>query len=405
MSSARLPDTALADAVREETAQLVMSLHRLVGDLDLAEEAVQEAVVEALQAWRRGGVPDRPGAWLHTAARRNALDRLRRESRYREKLALIGERALTEGPAAEPDDRLRLLFTCCHPALSEEARLALTLRAVVGLTTAEIARAFLTSEATIAQRIVRAKRKIVTAGIALRVPEDHERGERLSSVLTVVALAYNESHLTTSGTSPGRGSLARDAIWLATLVATSLPGSAEALGLLALLKLQHAREPARFAGDGSLVLLPDQDRSRWDRVAIREAEGLLERAAKLRAPGRFQLQAAIAACHAEAPSWESTDWLQILTLYDVLARLEPSPVVRLNRAVAISHVHDAGTALTEVDALRDELDRYHLLHATRASLLRTLGRGAEARDADVRALELAGNAAERRLLELRLAQA
>ena len=405
MSSARPPDSALADAVREETARLVMSLHRLVGDLDLAEEAVQEAVVEALQAWRRGGVPDRPGAWLLTAARRNALDRLRREARYREKLALVGERALTEGPTPEPDDRLRLLFTCCHPALAEEARLALTLRAVVGLTTAEIARAFLTSEATIAQRIVRAKRKIVTAGIALRVPEDHELGERLSSVLTVVALAYNESHLTTSGASPGRGSLARDAIWLATLVATSLPGKAEALGLLALLKLQHAREPARFDSDGSLVLLPDQDRSRWDAVAIREAEGLLERAAALRSPGRFQLQAAIAACHAEAPSWDRTDWLQILTLYDVLVRLDPSPVVRLNRAVAISHVHDAQAALAEVDAVRAELDRYHLLHATRASLLRSLGRLAEARAADERALELAGNAAERRLLELRLAQA
>jgi len=393
-------DDELAQAVRREAAPLVMSLHRRLGNLDIAEEAVADAIVEALRTWRQDGVPARPGAWLHTAAYRNAIDRLRSQSRQEQ----AAQRLADQPPAAteEPDDRVTLLFTACHPALAPEARLALTLRAVVGLTTAEIARAFLTSEATVAQRIVRAKRKISAAGIALHVPEEGpQRAARLDSVLTVIALVYNESHLRTSGASASSTRLARDALWLATVVATSFPQEAEALGLLALLTLQHAREPARMA-DGRLVLLPDQDRDCWDSVAVAEGLALLERAASLRAPGRFQLQAAIAACHAQAPTWPDTDWPQILTLYDVLLLHDPSPVVRLNRAVALSHVAGAEPALGEVEHLLTELPDYHLVHATHAALLRRLGRGDEAQAADAKALSLVRNAAERDLLAGRL---
>lgn len=393
-------DAELAQTVRREAAPLVMSLHRRLGNLDVAEEAVADAIVEALRTWRRNGVPDRPGAWLHTAAYRNAIDRLRSQSRGEQAAQRLAEQ--NRQTADEPDDRVTLLFTACHPALAPEARLALTLRAVVGLTTAEIGRAFLTSEATVAQRIVRAKRKIAAAGIALHIPEDAgQRTDRLDSVLTVIALVYNESHLRTSGETASSRRLARDALWLATVVATSFPTEAEALGLLALLTLQHAREPARMA-DGRLVLLPDQDRTRWDGVAVAEGLALLERAAELRAPGRFQLQAAIAACHAQAPTWADTDWPQILTLYDVLLLHDPSPVVRLNRAVALSHVAGAEPALREVEQLLTALPDYHLVHATHAALLRQLGRGEEGQAADAKALSLVRNAAERDLLAGRL---
>jgi RNA polymerase sigma factor (sigma-70 family) len=382
-------------------------MQRTVGDFDVAEEAVQEAVVEALRAWRVNGVPDRPGAWLHTAARRNALDRLRREGRYQEKLSLIAQQA-SDGeqgtvPAVDHDDRLRLLFGCCHPALAVESRLALTLRAVVGLSTAQIARAFLTSEATMAQRIVRAKRKIVRAGIPLRIPTDTEMPQRLDDVLTVAYLTYNEAHLTTSGGAAHQRDLADDAVWLSSMVALALPRQPEALGLLALLTLQHARRPARFDESGQIVVLRDQDRRSWDVVAIDEGLRLLARAGALHRPGRFQLQAAIAACHCEAASWSETDWLQILTLYDRLVVLDPSPVVRLNRAIALAHVEGPAAALGEVDMLVERLRGYHLLYATRAELLRSLGRWDQAAAADAQALRLTSNVAEQRLLRRRLA--
>ncbi|MGZ4427765.1 MAG: RNA polymerase sigma factor [Nocardioidaceae bacterium] len=395
-------DAALSAAIRAEAGGIVASLFRLTGDFDVAEEAVQEAVLEALRTWRRSGIPDRPGAWLQVAARRNALDRLRRQQRQEKVVARLRENVTVEEASPDEDERLPLLFGCCHPALAVEARLALTLRAVVGLTTAQIARAFLASEPTVAQRIVRAKRKIVDAAIPMTMPAPEQRAARLDDVLTVTYLMYNEGFVSTSGEHGDDRDLADDALWLAGLVATSLPGEAEALGLCALLTLQHARQPARFDREGRLVLLADQDRSRWDAAAIASAEGLLERAAALRRPGRFQLQAAIAACHASAPSWEATDWLQILVLYDMLLRYDRSPVTRLNRGVALGRVRGAAAALPYVDALAPELGGYHLFHATRADLLRTLGRADDAAVADARALELTRNPAEQLLLRTRL---
>jgi len=393
-------DRLLAQTLREEAGPLVASLSRRFGDFDLAEEAVQGAVAEALTAWRRDGPPERPGAWLHTAARRNAMDAVRRRDRQR---AL----ATRLDPPAEPrsgtDDRLALLFACCHPALAPEARLALTLRAVVGLTTPQIARAFLVNETTLAQRVVRAKRKIVSAGIALTVPPDEQLSERLDDVLAVVYVMFNEGFVSSTGATQDRD-LAADAVWLAGVVATALPREAEAWGLASLLTIQHARGPARFDEHGGLVLLRDQDRSRWDSQAIAEGDRLLERAASLRRPGRYQLQAAIAAVHASAPSWAATDWLQIVTLYELLLEHDPSPVTRLNRAVAVAQLGDrqAAAALADVEALAGPLAAYHLFHATRAELLARLGREAEAAEADRRALELTANTAERRLLTTRL---
>ena len=359
--------------------------------------------MEALRAWRAGGVPERPGAWLQVAARRNALDRLRRSKRLD---AVLDRMREDVPPASEPtdvDERLPLIFGCCHPALAVEARLALTLRAVVGLTTAQVARAFLVSEATMAQRIVRAKRKIVSARIPLTMPAPEERAARLDDVLTVAYLMFNEGFVSTAGDHGDDRDVADDALWLAGLLATSMPQEAEAVGLLALLTFQHARQPARFDAQGGLVLLRDQDRRRWDRVAIESGEALLERASALRSPGRFQLQAAIAACHASAPTWEATDWLQILALYDLLLRHDRTPVTRLNRGVALARVRGAEVALGYVDDLAAHLDGYHLFHATRADLLRTLGRPEEAAVADRRALDLTRNPAEQALLRGRLA--
>ncbi len=371
-------------------------------DFDVAEEAVQGAVVEALQSWRRSGLPANAAAWLHTAARHNALDLVRRRTRQ----DALSRRAPDPAPydaRSVTDERLALLFACCHPALAPESRLALTLRAVVGMTTPQIARAFLVNERTLAQRIVRAKRKIVTAGITLTVPAEEALPGRLTDVLSVIALMFNEGFVSSEGPTQDRD-LAADAVWLAGVVATSLPREAEAWGLAALLTLQHARAAARFSPRGDLVLLPDQDRSLWDHTAIAAADDMLARAAALRSPGPFQLRAAIAACHATSPSWEETDWLQIVALYDVLSRHDPSPVVRLNRAVALSRLgpQRVAEALAEVDALADPLDGYHLLHATRAELLTALGRDAEADVANARALELTHNDAERRLLHTRL---
>lgn len=400
-------DAALAVVTREETGRLVTALYRRFGDFDVAEEAVQGAVLEAVTQWRRDGTPRNPAAWLTTAAQRNALDLLRargRRSRAAERLAVEADEVTPgadETIAVDPDDRLPLLFACAHPALAPEARLALTLRAVIGLTTPQIARAFLVNEATLAQRIVRAKRKIVATGIELKVPDDLDH--RLPDVLAVVYLAYNEAYVASAGAADDRD-LGADAVWLADVVARSLPEQAEAWGLSALLRVQHARAGARFTPSGDLVLLRDQDRSSWDRRAIERAGEDLERAASLRAPGRYQLQAAIAMCHAEAPSWAQTDWLQIVTLYGVLLGQDPSPVVRLNAAIALAQLgpSQAARALAEVEALGGELAGYHLLHATRAELLRLLGRPEEAAAADRQALAMTENDAERRLIQTRL---
>jgi RNA polymerase sigma-70 factor (ECF subfamily) len=395
-------DAVLSGLVRDQAARLTAALVRLLGDFALAEDLVQDAVVAALQHWPREGVPDDPAAWLLATARRRAVDHWRRRRRYEEKLALL----VREGPpferAGDVDDRLRLIFTCCHPALGREAQLALTLRAVIGLTTAEIARAFLATEPAIAQRIVRAKRKIVEAGIPYRMPAPDRLDERLNEVLRVVYLMFNEGYLASAGAEPDRRDLAGDAEWLARLLVGLLPGQPEAMGLLALVRLHRARRDARFDAGGGLVLLPAQDRSRWDRAAIAESGRLLVAAMELGQPGPYQVQAAIAACHAEAPSWAETDWRQILLLYDALLRLAPTDVVRLNRAVALSHGIGPAPALVEVERLAPALDGYHLFHATRAELLRRLGRGEEARAANARALALTRNPAERRLLAARL---
>jgi RNA polymerase sigma factor (sigma-70 family) len=393
-------DDALARVFREETGRLVAGLVRFLGDFDLAEELVQEAVLSAIVTWPSTGIPDNPAAWLTTTARRKAIDRIRREARYREKLVLL---AASETPAAsEPDDRLRLIFTCCHPALAREAQLALTLRAVCGLTTAEIAHAFLASEAAMAQRIVRAKRKIVEAGIPYRVPTRDELAGRLAEVLAVLYLLFNEGYLASGGPVPDRRDLAVDAEWLATLLVGLLPDEPEAIGLLALMRLHLARAGGRFDAEGRLVLLRDQDRSTWDREAIAAAGRLIEQAGALGRPGPYQIQAAIAALHSEAPSWEATDWEEIVALYSLLHAHQPSPVVRLNRAIAVRYRDGPAAALAEVDAVASELGGYHLLHAARAELLRDLGRLPEARAEDAAALRLTQNPAERELLRQRL---
>ncbi len=386
---------------REEAGRLTASLVRLIGDFDLAEELVSEAMVEALEHWPSQGVPDRPAAWLLTTARRKALDRIRRQARYQEKLALLA--ALSDEASSRPDDRLSLIFTCCHPALSRDAQIALTLRAVVGLTTQEIARAYLCPEATIAKRILRAKQKIVAANIPYRVPEGPELKTRMDEVLTVIYLVFNEGYLATAGPTPLRRDLVLEAEWLAILVTRLMPEEPEPLGLLALIRLHLARWPARLDTSGRLVLLQDQDRSLWDRRAIGEAIRLIERAAARRHPGRYQVEAAIAAAHCEAPTWADTDWREVVDLYTLLLAIDPSPVVRLNRAIAVSHVDGPAPALAEVDQLAGTLDRYHLFHATRAALLRELGRAGEAAAADGMALELTRNPGERALLEQRLA--
>ena len=402
-------DLLLSQVVREQSGRIVAALAGSLRSLDVAEEAVAEAVEEALRAWRKGGIPPNPGAWLTQAARHNALDRLRREKRYREKLAgmVPGSDSKSAAPeevwsdsSGDVDDRLPLLFGCCHPALAPEAQLALTLRAVCGLTTAQIARATFSTEPATAQRIVRAKRKIGATGIPLRVPDATDRAARLDIVLTIVSVMYNEAHLVAGGDAAAHRDLADDAVWLAGVVAAALPREPEAHGLLALLLFHRARESARSV-NGDLVLLVDQDRSKWDAALIARARVELERAAGLRRPGRWQLHAAIAACHADAETADSTDWLQVLVLYDLLLGYDASPVVRLNRAVALDQVGAPAAALTEVDALKGQLSRAHLWHAVRAHLLRRLGRDDEALAADLHALELTANDAERRLLAAR----
>jgi RNA polymerase sigma-70 factor (ECF subfamily) len=372
---------------------------RSLGDWDLAEELVQDALVSALEHWPRDGIPANPGAWLMTTARRKGIDRLRRDARYRDKLAQLQEEPMLE-TAPHGDERLELIFACCHPALPRESQIALTLRSVAGLTTAEIARAFVTPEATIAQRLVRAKRKIMEAGIPMRVPDADELPDRIAEILAVLYLMFNEGYV--ASTSAERRDLAEDARWLARLIMRLMPDEPEAIGLLALMTLQLARADARFSADGRLVLLQDQDRSLWDARGLAEGVALIERAGRMRRSGPYQVQAAIAACHAEARRWSETDWTQILMLYEGLVRMTGSSIVRLNRAIALSHVAGARRALAEVEAMQNELDRYHLYHATRGAFLRELGRSDEAREADRRALALTDNPAERALLTERI---
>ena len=392
---------AVAAVFREEAGRLTASLVRSLGDFDLAEECVQDALVAALEHWPREGVPANPGAWLTTTARRKGIDRLRRAKRYEEKIAQLEE--TMPSPSSMPDERLELIFTCCHPALSREAQVALTLRSVAGLTTGEIARAFLTSEATVAQRLVRAKRKIVDAKIPFRVPERADLAERLEEVLAVLYLMFNEGYLATGRRGASDRDLASEAEWLATLVVQLLPEEPEALGLLALMRFHVARAAARFDRNGDIVLLKDQERWKWDQERIADASTVVGRFLALGRPGPYQLQALIALAHTSAPSWEETRWTDIVRAYDALLGFTDSPVVRLNRAIAVGHVAGPAQALTEVDALSDDLDAYHLFHATRAELLRQLGRPEEARSADRRALALTENPAERALLERRLA--
>jgi RNA polymerase sigma factor (sigma-70 family) len=375
----------------------------MLGDFDLAEEVVQDSIVAALEKWPEQGVPDKPGAWLMTTAKRRAIDILRRDQRHQEKIALLERSTLPPEPS-EADDRLRLIFTCCHPALAQEAQVALTLRAVAGFTTPEIAAAFLVSEATMAQRIVRAKRKIVAANIPYRVPSGPDLGVRLDAVLTVLYLMFNEGYLSRGAHVAMRRDLAEDAIWLARLVAQLMPDQPEVLGLEALMSLNTARSRARFGESGHLVLLPDQDRSLWDHVAIAKAIKLLEQAGAMRHSGPYQLQAAIAALHSEARSWEETDWHQIVLLYDALLGFTDTPVVRLNRAVALSQLAGPAVALGEVNDLAIALEEYHLFHSTRAELLDRLGEPALAREARLRALALCQNPAERSLLERKLSR-
>jgi len=357
--------------------------------------------VAALEKWPKQGIPDKPGAWLMTTARRRAIDIVRRDKRYQEKLAILERTPLSPEPV-EADDRLRLIFTCCHPALSQEAQVALTLRAVAGFTTAEIAAAFLVAEATVAQRIVRAKRKIVDAHIPYRVPDGSELGERLDGVLSVLYLMFNEGYLSRGAQVGMRRDIADDAIWLAGLVAKLMPDQPEVLGLLALMKLNVARSAARFDAAGEMVLLPEQERRLWDHATIAEGIAILDRAGAMRASGPYQIQAAIAALYSEAPSWDETDWHQIVLLYDALQRMADSPVIRLNRAIALSHFAGPAPALGEVNDLAMTLDGYHLFHSARAELLEQLGEPLLAREARMRALELCQNPAERSLLERKL---
>ena len=389
------PDGQLAAIVREHASRVAAALVRMTGDFATAEDLVQDAIEKALCRWPTDGIPERPDAWLYTVARNRGLDAIRRSANYRAKLAEI------DLSPPEPDDRLRLIFTCCHPALPRPAQVALTLRVVCGLTTAQIARAFLVPQATVEQRISRAKRKITDARIPYRIPDPEELDHRLNEVLAVIYLLFNEGYLAT-GERADAPELADDAEWIAAQLHTLMPTEPEAASLLALIRLHRARADARFTPDGDLVLLADQDRSRWDRTAIAEATRLLVRAAKRKQPGPYQLQAAIVACHTEAPTWQETDWGQIVLLYDMLLCLAPSPVTRLHRAIAVRYAVGPQAALAEIDDLADTLDRYYLLHATRAELLRAVGRPDDARLADQRGLELTSNPAERAVLYQRL---
>ena len=397
---------AVATVHRQEWGRLLALLVQQLRDLDLAEESLADAFATAVARWPVDGVPDRPAAWLHTAARRRAFDRLRRRAALEKRLPLL----ITEPnePTEEgadvttiPDEQLRLLFTCCHPALEPPARVALTLRLLGGLSTGEIARAFLVSEPTMAARITRAKKKIALAGIPYRVPTDAELPDRLASVLAVLYLVFNEGYAASGGAEPIRDELCAEAIRLTRVVVAHLPDEPEALALLALLLLQHSRRDARLDPAGRIVLLDAQDRRRWRADEIAEGLALVERAARRSRPGSYLIQAAIAAEHASAPRAEQTDWLAIARLYTALESLTGSPVVRLNRAVVVAEVSGPEAALALIADLDTALPRYHLLPAVRADLLRRLGRRKEALQAYDDAISLAGNAADRAFLAAR----
>ena len=397
-AAAKLDQAEIGRIFREESGRSVATLIGVFGDIDLAEDAVQEAFAVALHRWPADGLPPNPGGWITTTARNRAIDRLRRESRGRELLGEVAalspgdqEADVPENTGAVPDDRLRLIFTCCHPALSTQAQVALTLRLLGGLSTGQVARAFLVAEPTMARRLVRAKHKIKAARIPYRVPADHELPGRLRPVLAVVYLVYTAG--LTNSSDPG---LCAEAVRLARILAALLPDEPEVAGLLALLLLTESRRPSRTRADGSLVLLGDQDRTRWDRALIAEGQAILRRCLRRDQPGPYQLQAAINAVHADAPTLPQTDWPQILALYDQLLAVAPTPVVALNRAVAVGEVHGPAAALALMEEL--ELDGYHLFHATRADLLRRLGRHREAAAAYRRAAALAPTDAERAFL-------
>jgi RNA polymerase sigma-70 factor (ECF subfamily) len=395
---------------RAEWGRLLSALIRDFGDFDLAEEVLQSAFASALEEWTRG-VPANPRGWLYAAARHDAVDQLRRRARVSEKHAELADLPRGEAPAADelyeeqavPDERLRLIFTCCHPALAAEAQVALTLRTLCGLTTDEIARAFLLPKATLAQRLVRAKAKIRAAGIPYVVPEAADLPARLDEVMAVLYLVFNEGHSAARGESLLRGELCAEAIRLTRLVHALLPGPvAELEGVLALMLFHDARRPARVDARGDMVLLADQDRSRWDPALIDEGRALLQAALRRGPPGPYALEAAIAAVHCDAARPEDTDWEQVTGLYDRLLSLHPSPVVALNRAAAVSMARGPEAALPLVDALLEELGEYHLWHATRADLLRRLGRNGEAIASYRRGLALVQNEVERRFLERRV---
>jgi RNA polymerase sigma-70 factor (ECF subfamily) len=401
---------ATVDAVyRSDWGRIVATLIRLVGDFDLAEEAAQDAFAAAVEQWPASGVPDVPRAWIIQTARHKAIDRIRRRARFAEKLdryAMAGPTASVAAhdfdPDQIPDDRLRLIFTCCHPALAPDSQVALTLRVLGGLETEDIARVFLVPTATMAQRLVRAKAKIRDARIPYAVPDVREMPARLDAVLTVIYLIFTEGYAATRGRELVRGDLCAEAIRLVRLVRRLLtPPPSDATALLALMLLHDSRRQARLDAAGDVVLLEDQDRARWDHAQIAEALPLVDEALR-GGPSPFALQAAIAALHCRAARAEDTDWPQIVALYDVLERVQPSPIVALNRAIAVAMVEGPRPALALLDALEDDLDRYHLLHAARADLLRRLGASAEAARSYARALELVTNDAERRFLERRL---